>query len=86
MRNVFFFLSAKNCIFRQLIYLYLMGTNECVTGNFSFSHTAIRNLSVKLGEGNGSPLQYSCLENPRDRGAWRAAVHTVAESDTAEVT
>ena len=88
MRNIclFFFLSAKNCIFRQLIYLYLMGTNECVTGNFSFSHTAIRNLSVKLGEGNGSPLQYSCLENPRDRGAWRAAVHTVAESDTAEVT
>ena len=34
------------------------------------------------GEGNGNPLQYSCLENPMDRGAWWAAVHRVAESDT----
>ena len=32
------------------------------------------------GEGNGKPLQYSCLENPMDRGAWRAAVHGVAQS------
>ena len=31
------------------------------------------------GEGNGTPLQYSCLENPMDRGAWWAAVHGVAE-------
>ena len=30
------------------------------------------------GEGNGNPLQYSCLENPMDRGAWRATVHVVA--------
>ena len=34
------------------------------------------------GEGNGSPLQPSCLENPMDRGAWRAAVPGVAESRT----
>ena len=33
------------------------------------------------GEGNGTPLQYSCLGNPMDRGAWRATVHGVAESD-----
>ena len=32
------------------------------------------------GEGNGNPLQYSCLENPMDRGAWRATVHGVAKS------
>ena len=31
------------------------------------------------GEGNGNPLQYSCLENPMDRGAWLATVHRVAK-------
>ena len=35
-----------------------------------------------LGEGNGNPLQYSCLENPMDRGAWWATVHGVAKSRT----
>ena len=34
------------------------------------------------GEGNGTPLQYSCLENPMDGGAWWAAVHGVAKSWT----
>ena len=33
-----------------------------------------------IGEGNGTPLQYSCLENPRDGGAWWAAVYGVAQS------
>ena len=36
------------------------------------------------GGGHGNPLQYSCLENPMDRGAQRATVHGVAESDTTE--
>src|SRR5574337_319739 len=35
-----------------------------------------------IGEGNGDPLQCSCLENPRDGGAWRAAVYGVARSRT----
>ena len=35
-----------------------------------------------IGEGNGNPLQYSCLENPRDGGAWWAAVYEVAQSRT----
>ena len=35
-------------------------------------------------EGNGNPLQYSHLENPSDRGAWRAIVHGVSEMDTTE--
>ena len=38
------------------------------------------------GEGNSSPVQYSCLENPMDRGDWWATVHGVAESDTTEAT
>ena len=39
-------------------------------------------LGRSLGEGHGNPLQYSCLENPMDRGAWRATVHGVAKSQT----
>ena len=35
-------------------------------------------------EGNGNPLQYSCLGNPMDRGSWRAPVHEVAKLDTTE--
>ena len=37
-------------------------------------------LSILFGEGNGTPLQYSCLENPMDGGAWWAAIHEVAQS------
>ena len=56
----------------------------------------IRNLSINVGntadaswiaglerapgEGNGNPFQYSCLENPMDRGAWQAMIHGVAKS------
>ena len=36
----------------------------------------------RIGEGDGTPLQYSCLENPMDRGAWQAVVHRVAKSRT----
>ena len=39
-------------------------------------------LHLPTSEGNGTPLQYSCLENPMDRGAWKAAVHGVAEGRT----
>ena len=37
---------------------------------------------ICIGEGNGTPLQYSCLENPMDAGAWWAIVHGVAKSRT----
>ena len=43
-------------------------------------------LTEAEGEGNGNPLQYSCLENPRDGGAWWAAVYGVTESDMTEAT
>ena len=48
-------------------------TTERLHFQFSFSC---------IGEGNGNPFQYSCLENPRDRGAWWAAVYGVAQSQT----
>ena len=41
---------------------------------------SIPGLERSPGEGNGNPLQYSCLENPMDGGAWWAAVHGVAKS------
>ena len=46
----------------------------------------IPGLGRSPGEGNGNPLQYSCLENPMERGAWRATVHGGTESDTTEYT
>ena len=42
--------------------------------------TELRVARDRNGEGNGTPLQFSCLENPMDRGAWWAAVHGVAKS------
>ena len=42
-------------------------------------HGSIPGLGRSPGEGNGDPLQYSCLRNPVDRGAWRAIVHGVSK-------
>ena len=50
-------------------------------GNFFYFFNII-SLWDDGGEGNGTPLQYSCLENPMDRGAWWAVVHGVAKSRT----
>ena len=44
----------------------------------------IPGLGRSSGEGNDNPVQYSCLENPMDRGAWWAAVHGCKESGTTE--
>ena len=45
---------------------------------------SIPGLGKYLREGNGNPLQYSCLGNPMDRGGWWATVHRVVELDTTE--
>ena len=52
--------------------------SACNAGDAS----SIPGLGRSPRKGNGDPLQYSCLENPMDRGAWRAIVHGVAESQT----
>ena len=52
--------------------------SACNTGDLG----SIPELGRSPGEGDGCPLQYSCLENPTDRGAWRATVHRVAKSQT----
>ena len=52
---------------------YELGTTERLHFHFSLAC---------IGEGNGNPLQYSCLENPRDGGAWWAAVYGIVQSRT----
>ena len=52
--------------------------SACNVGDLS----SIRGLGRSPGEGNGNPLQYSCLKNPMDGGAWWATVHRVAKSQT----
>ena len=49
-------------------------------GKNSFEEDFLK--EINCGEGNSNPLQYSCLENPMDRGAWGATVHGVAKSRT----
>ena len=44
--------------------------------------TSLSLFTFMIGEGNGNPLQYPCLENPMDRGAWGAAVYGVTQSWT----
>ena len=52
-------------------------------GSLRVGHDWATSLSLScIGEGSGNPLQYSCLENPRDRGAWWAAIYGVAQSRT----
>ena len=55
---------------------------ECSDLVFSSLLCPFSGLGRFLGEGNGNPLQYSCLENPMDRGAWWATVHGVTKSQT----
>ena len=48
--------------------------------NYFSTSPAYSLIALYYGEGNGNPLQYSCLENPMDGGAWQAAVHGVSKS------
>ena len=56
-------------------------TCQCRCG-FDGDVGSIPGLGRSLREGNGNPVQYACLGNPMDRGAWRATVHKVAKSQT----
>ena len=77
MKNVFqhILFSFPSCLFRVImtksLRRYSLPSNPL---SFLIWYT--------IGEGNGTPLQYSCLENPMDGGAWWAAVHGVAKSRT----
>ena len=61
----------------KIHFKFLNYYNRCL-----FDISDINMLLLIDGEGNGNPLQYSCLENPVDGGAWWAAIHGVAQSQT----
>ena len=69
------------------IYIYMSrwfrGKESACSGG---DRGSIPGLGRSLGGGHGSPLQYSYLEYPMDRGAWQATVHKVAETDMTEAT
>ena len=59
-----------------LVFMPHVECSLCKASNLAGTHFYF------FGEGNGTPLQHSCLENPMDEGAWKAAVHGVAEGWT----
>ena len=61
-----------------------MAKNLSANAGVTTDAGSIPMLGRSLGVGNGNLLQYSCLENSVDRGAWRATAHGAAESDTTE--
>ena len=71
-------LPGKPCGRRSLVGCSPWGLKELDTTKWLYFHFSLS----CLGEGHGNPLQYSCLENPRDSGAWWAVVHGVAKSQT----
>ena len=76
-------MSIKFC---QILSLFLNLLIQWITlvgcERTSFAYLELNLLGHLIGEGDSTPLQYSCLENPMDGGAWWAAVHGVAKSQT----
>ena len=66
----------------QLLLPYRLYSGSLLVTYFIYNSAYMLILTSWLGEGNGTPLQYCCLENPMDGGAWWAAVHGVAKSRT----
>jgi len=81
--------EAQECEKSHLGYLRTPGPVQNAPKTFvphqkvpdTWSHLVLSKMTL-IGEGNGSPLQCSCLEHPRDRGAWWAAVYGVTQSQT----
>ena len=73
--------SAKEQMLDVYTYMWTSLVVQVVRNLPTMYETWVWSLSGRSpGEGNGNPLQYSCLENPKDRGAWWATVHEVAKS------
>ena len=97
-QNCLFFLNYPRCLYSQCnLSSGIQCLAVCLRPLIAIAWVAqvVKNLSATQadlssipwsgrspGEGNGNPLQYSCLENPMDRGTWRATVHGVRKSRT----
>ena len=76
-------MEGLHIILYLCIFVYLLKKNPPIKWTCAFKTVLFKGqLRLLVGEGNGTPLQYSCLENPMDGGAWKAAVHGVAEGRT----
>ena len=79
-----FYLNQGSCCwvhflkYRTFLVVQMVKRLACNAGDLG----SIPRSGRSSGEGNGNPHQYSCLENPKDRGAWWATVHRVAKSRT----
>ena len=78
MLKAFVYLFLSFCVWVYRLH-HMWSMNVCWMIDWT---NQIRKFIHPIGEGNGTPLQYSCLENPMDRRAWWAAVHGVAKSRT----
>ena len=76
--------ARKKATFKEALHFLSFKTlpNATVTNVRSGTLTSYTNPAPPCGDGNGTPPQYSCLENPMDGGAWWAAVHGVTKSLT----
>ena len=63
-----------------------VGLGELLVKNLPANSGDIPGSGRSSGGGHGNPLQYSCLENPKDSGVWQATVNGIAELDTSEAT
>ena len=84
-QTCFYLLQALHCIDHHLLVVTVFhpgGSEGKASACGARDPGSIPGLGRSPGERNGNPLQYSCLENPMDRGAWWATVHRVAKSWT----
>ena len=82
--SFFFFYNFFLCgpLFKSLLSFFTGGSDGKASAYSAGNLGSIPGLGRSPGEGNGNPLQYSCLKNPMDGGAWRATVHGVTKSWT----
>ena len=72
--------GVRECSHFIILHIAVQFSQHHLLKRLPFLHCIV--LPPLSGEGNGNPLQYSCLENPVDRGAWWAAIHGVTQSQT----